>query len=225
MAFTSLNRSTFEIFLFALRLMALNLAPLLVLPAIHSPSSMVLLWPNPINTVVWLRVSNMLQLQDWTSRMRLTRLLNSCMPPTDAHWGAVKGIICYLKGTIHHGLHIHASSSFDLHAYSDADWARCLDDRRSTTGFCTFLGSNLLSWGSKKQHTVSQSSTEAEYRSMAIACAELIWIQHLLCELHAPLLSKLSLWCDNLGVTFLASNHVFHAHAKHIEINYHFMCT
>jgi hypothetical protein len=70
--------------------------------------------------------------------------------PIDAHWNGVKCILRYLKGTLSHGLHIRAHSSFDLHAYSDADWASCPDDRCSTSGFCVFLGTNLLSWGSKK---------------------------------------------------------------------------
>lgn len=143
--------------------------------------------------------------------------------PSEEHWLAVKRILRYLKGTIHLGLHVSATSSLDLHAYSDADWAGCPDDRRSTSGFCVFLGSNLLSWGSKKQSTVSRSSTEAEYRSMAGACTELVWLQQLLRELHVPLKSNPILWCDNLGATFLASNPVFHARTKHIEIDYHFV--
>jgi Reverse transcriptase (RNA-dependent DNA polymerase) len=143
--------------------------------------------------------------------------------PTDEHWNGVKHILRYLKGTLSYGLHIRVNSSFDLHAYSDADWAGCPDDRRSTSGFCVFLGSNLLSWGSKKQTTVSRSSTEAEYRSMAGACTELIWLQQLLHELQVPLVKNPVLWCDNLGATFLASNPVFHARTKHIEIDYHFI--
>jgi Reverse transcriptase (RNA-dependent DNA polymerase) len=93
--------------------------------------------------------------------------------PTDEHCNGVKRILRYLKGTLFFGLHIYNHSSFELHAYSDADWAGCPDDQRSTLGFCVFLGRNLLSWGSKKQTTVSKSSTEAEYRSMTSACTEL----------------------------------------------------
>jgi hypothetical protein len=83
--------------------------------------------------------------------------------PIDGHWNGVKCILHYLKGTISYGLHIRAHSSFDLHAYSDADWVGCPDDCRSTLSFCVLLGSNLLSRGSKKQTTISKSSTKAEY--------------------------------------------------------------
>jgi hypothetical protein len=67
-------------------------------------------------------------------------------------------------------------SSFDLHAYSDADWAGSVDDRKSTSGFCIYLDPNMISWGSKKQATVSRSSTEAEFRCLASTCSELIWL-------------------------------------------------
>jgi histone deacetylase 1/2 len=104
--------------------------------------------------------------------------------PTSTHWGAVKRILRYLRGTLHHGLNLSSDSPLDIHAYCDADWAGCPDDRRSTTGFCIFLANNLVSWSAKKQPTVSRSSTEAEYRSLALTCAELLWLQYLLAELH-----------------------------------------
>jgi hypothetical protein len=143
--------------------------------------------------------------------------------PTDDHWQAVKRILRYLKGTSDHGLQLHKSTSLCLQAFTDADWAGCPDDRKSTTGFAVFLGENLLSWSSKKQVTVSRSSTEAEYRSMAMATAELMWIQSLLSELGISSSTPPVLWCDNLGATFLAANPVFHARTKHIELDFHFV--
>lgn len=143
--------------------------------------------------------------------------------PTTNHWAAVKRIWRYLNGSSSHGLTLRPDSSFSLHAYCDADWAGCPDDRRSTSGFCIYFGSNLISWSSKKQPTVSRSSTEAEYRSLAITSAELIWVQFLLAELHFFLSSPPVLWCDNIGATFLASNPMFHARTKHVEIDYHFV--
>ncbi len=110
-----------------------------------------------------------------------------------------------------------------LTAFTDSDWAGNPVDCRSTTGFLIFLGNNLLTWASKKQPTVSRSSTEAEYRALAVGAAELTWIRMLLRDLgifisHAPVL-----WCDNTSAISLASNPVFHARTKHVEIDYHFV--
>ena len=131
--------------------------------------------------------------------------------PTSVDWTAVKRILRYLQGTPGLGLKLCKSDSMLVSAFSDADWAGCPDDRRSTGGFAVFLGSNLVSWSARKQTTVSRSSTEAEYKALANATAEVIWVQHMLIELglHHP--RAASLWCDNLGATYLTANPVFHA--------------
>jgi histone deacetylase 1/2 len=145
--------------------------------------------------------------------------------PLETHWKAVKRILRYLKGTLHHGLLIHPSVTgppFSLRAYSDADWASDHDDRRSTSGSCIYFGPNLVSWGSKKQPLVARSSTEAEYRSMANTTAELMWIQSLLSELQVPYHTP-TLLCDNLSAVSLAHNPILHARTKHIELDIHFV--
>jgi TorA maturation chaperone TorD len=84
-----------------------------------------------------------------------------------------------------YGLHITKSSLVDIIAYSNADWAGCLDTRRSTSRCCVFLGDNLVAWSSKCQHTVSRSSAKAEYRAVANVASD-CWLRQLLEELHRP---------------------------------------
>jgi hypothetical protein len=143
--------------------------------------------------------------------------------PTTAHWSAVKRILRYLNATINHCLCIKKTTSSLLSAFSDADWAGNPDDRRSTGGFTIFFGGNLVSWSSKKHPTVSRSSTEAEYKEVANATAELIWIEVLLRELGISLAQSPILWCDNLGATYLTANPIFHRRMKHVEVDYHFV--
>jgi len=97
------------------------------------------------------------------------------------------------------------------------------NDRRSVSASIVFLSFSPISWVSKKQHTVSRSSTEAEYRAFAIAAAELAWIRQLLCDIHIPLHIPPIIHCDNLSAISLASNPVFHSRMKHLQIDYYFV--
>jgi histone deacetylase 1/2 len=151
---------------------------------------------------------------------KVCQYLNS---PSTTHMTAVKRILRYLHYTQQVGLRIRKSRSTLVSAFSDADWAGSLEGRRSTGGFAVFLGSNLISWSARKQATVSRSSTEAEYKAVANATAEVMWVQKLLEELRIPSPKKAQLWCDNIGATYLSANPVFHARTKHIEVDYHFV--
>jgi len=143
--------------------------------------------------------------------------------PTTVHWTTVKRIMRSVKRTLALGLKLRRSSSTLVSAFSDADWAGCVDDRRSTDGFAVFFGPNLVSWSARKQLTVSRSNTEAEYKALANATAEMMWIQRLLTELGVPHVKAARLWCDNIGAKYLSANPVFHARTKHIEIDFHFV--
>ena len=111
----------------------------------------------------------------------------------------------------------------NLTGFCDADWGNDLCDRRSTTGYCFYLGNNVVSWSSKKQHVVSRSSTEAEYRSLANATSELLWLQSLLAELKVQVRNIPVLWCDNMITISLSANPVLHSRTKHIELDLYFV--
>ncbi|GKE32945.1 ribonuclease H-like domain-containing protein, partial [Tanacetum coccineum] len=105
----------------------------------------------------------------------------------------------------------------------DADWVGCPTTRRSTSGYCVFLGNNLLSWSSKRQVTLSRSSAEAEYQGVANAVAETCWLRNLLQELHTPFSTATLVYYDNVSAVYLSSNLVQHQCTKHIEIDIHFV--
>ncbi|KAL5564064.1 hypothetical protein UlMin_033811 [Ulmus minor] len=143
--------------------------------------------------------------------------------PLDQHWKAVKRILRYLKGTTDEGILMQGSKVLSLTGFCDADWGNDLCDRRSTTGYCIYLGRNVISWCSKKQHVVSRSSTEAEYRSLANATSEILWLQSLLSELKVHFRYPPTLWCDNMSTISLSANPVLHSRTKHMELDLYFV--
>ncbi|KAK8957179.1 Chloride channel protein CLC-e [Platanthera zijinensis] len=144
--------------------------------------------------------------------------------PRTSRLQAVERILRYLKTVLGQGLVYKTSSSTPrLVVYSDADYAGSLDDRRSTSGFCTYFGGHLITWRSKKQAVVARSSAEAEYRSMASVVSELTWLESLLVDLGVKLPSSALLLCDSQAAIHIAKNPVFHERTKHIEVDCHFI--
>lgn len=124
--------------------------------------------------------------------------------PRMSHLHALKHIIRYVKGTIDIGLYLHRNLVSTLTAYTDADWTECPNTRRSTLGYCVFLGDNIISWSAKRQTTVSRSSAEAEYRGVPNVVVEICWLKNLLLELgHNPILTSL-IYCDNVSVIYMS---------------------
>ncbi|CAH9120172.1 unnamed protein product [Cuscuta epithymum] len=143
--------------------------------------------------------------------------------PCTGHWDAAIRVLRYIKKTPGQGLLFEDRGHRDIVGYCDADWAGCLMDRRSTSGYCILIGGNLISWKSKKQDVVARSSAEAEYRAMALVTCEILWLKHLLQELKYGNTKPAQLMCDNQAAMHIASNPVYHERTKHIEVDCHFI--
>ncbi|KAK8293837.1 hypothetical protein V6Z12_D06G215600 [Gossypium hirsutum] len=143
--------------------------------------------------------------------------------PKKSHLEAAFRMVRYIRRRPGQGIFLFAASKPQLMAFCDSDWASCPMSRRLVTGFCVKLGDSLISWKSKKQTTVSRSSAEAEYRSMAVAVAEVVWLNGLLREVSPSQFDKALIFSDSKVALQIAANLVFHERTKHIEINCHFV--
>ncbi|KAL6328004.1 hypothetical protein AAG906_031348 [Vitis piasezkii] len=130
--------------------------------------------------------------------------------PTEKHMTAVIRILRYLKMTPGKGLFFQRTTKKEIEIFSDADWAGSVTDRRSTSGYCSFVWGNLVTWRSKKQSVVARSICEG------------IWLNRLLEELRVPLKHPMVLYCDNQAPS-IAKNPVHHDRTKHVEIDRHFI--
>ncbi|CAN6470472.1 unnamed protein product [Victoria cruziana] len=146
--------------------------------------------------------------------------------PTDVHMEAVKHILKYLKGTLNDGLVYSKDDQYlDGHRliiYTDADWAGDPDERKFVSGYCIFIGQNVVVWSSKKQKVIARSTAKAEYRAMAAGVADVTWVRHLLEDLNEPISSSI-MFCDNQSAINIARKPILHCRTKHIEIDQHFV--
>lgn len=140
----------------------------------------------------------------------VNKLCQYSSKPRTSHLNAVYKVLQHIKGTVGQGIFYSATADLRLRGFADADWASCQDSRRSTTGFTMFLGSSLITWRSKKQPTVSLSSAEAEYKALALASCEMMWLTHLLKDLRVHAYAVHVLYSDSTVAIYIATNPVFH---------------
>jgi transposase InsO family protein len=151
---------------------------------------------------------------------RLSTFLD-CYSPE--HWAAAIRVLRYLKGTRAHVLVLGGKNSLNLSGYSDSDYANCLDTSRSVGGYCFTLGSGMVSWTSRKQKTVADSSCYAEYIALHEASHEIVFLRQLLEGLHFLPSGATQLLCDNDAASRLSEDHVWHSHTKHVRVKYHYI--
>ncbi|UYV81752.1 hypothetical protein LAZ67_20002198 [Cordylochernes scorpioides] len=141
--------------------------------------------------------------------------------PGPAHCTTVKNIFRYLKGTPHMG--ILFTGQDQLVGYSDSDFARDVDSRKSTTGYAFMMNVGTVSWASQRQPIIALSTTESEYIAACSAAKELIWIRRLLQAIGCDITKETELYIDNQAAIKLVENPVFHKRTKHIDVRYHFI--
>ncbi|XP_049357250.1 secreted RxLR effector protein 161-like [Solanum verrucosum] len=143
--------------------------------------------------------------------------------PKESHMEAALRAVKYIKETPGLGLLMPAEQTTQLIAYCDSDWGACLETRKSVTGFLVKFEGGLISWKSKKHGTVSRSSAEAEFRSMATYAAKITWLIGLYKELGVNITVPVKMVCDSKAAIQIAANPIFHERTKHIDIDCHFV--
>lgn len=144
-----------------------------------------------------------------------------CENPGPSHWGAVKRLMRYIKGTCDYKL-TYGTSNENLKGFSDADWASDLDERKSTTGYIFTIFGGAISWSSKRQATVALSSTEAEFMATVATIQEAIWLKNLYSELFNETRTT-TIFCDNKGAIQVLNNNSYSSRTKHIDIKIKFI--
>ncbi|CAJ2627755.1 unnamed protein product [Trifolium pratense] len=139
---------------------------------------------------------------------------------SEIHFQAAKRILRYVKGTVDYGIRFNQVQNFRLLGYSDSDWAGCVDDMRSTSGYCFTLGSGVFSWCSKKQEVIAQSTAEAESIAAVAAVNQTLWIRKLMIDLYMEQIESTQIFVDNQAAISIANDPVFHGRTKHFKIKF-----
>jgi len=129
----------------------------------------------------------------------------------------------YIKGTTAFGLFYSSSKNIEIIGYSDGDWGRDSDERKSTSGNCLMIGKTIFLWSSKKQSIVALSTCEAEYVAAAASACQLVWLSNIMTQIGFNLDVPIKIYVDNVSAINLAKNPFFHQRGKHIDIRYHFL--
>lgn len=160
------------------------------------------------------------------SRPDITFAIGVCdkyeVKPKISNITQVKRILKYTNGTSDHGMMYSHSYNSMLVGYCDADWAGNVDDRKSTSEGCFFLGNNIISWFSKKQNCVSLSSAKAEYIEAGSNCSQLIWMKKMLKKYNVKH-DVMTICCDSLSAINISKNPIQHNNTNHIDIRHHFI--
>eukprot|EP00253_Pinus_taeda_P025350 PITA_25350 len=143
--------------------------------------------------------------------------------PKEAHWKAAKRILRYVKGTKRFGILYTVSECSNLIGYNDSDWARSVDDRKSTSGYVFHMGSGAISWASKKQSIVALSTAEAEYVAATATACQAVWMRRMLRSLGQEKAKATMFFCDTSSAIALSKNSVFHKRTKHIDTRFHYI--
>ena len=141
--------------------------------------------------------------------------------PCEEHLEVVHRILKYLKGSLGKGLFFKKGETRTIEGYIDTEWAGSVEDRWSTSSYCTFVWGNLVTWRSKKQTVVARSSAKVELRAIAHGICELLWLRRLLEELGVTRIMPIKMYCDNKATINISHNPVHHDRTKHMEVDCH----
>jgi len=132
-------------------------------------------------------------------------------------------VLRYVKETLNYGMKFNQSQDFKLQGYSDSDWARSLDDMKSSSGYCFSFGSGMFSWCSKKQEIVAQSTAKAEFIAATTAINQALWLRKMLTDLHLEQDTTTEVMVDNQAAIAISKNPIFHGKTKHFSIKLFFL--